>query len=103
MPLFAIIARDHADKIDLRSQTRSAHVEHLESLGERLRVAGPTLDKDGRPDGSLVVFEASDRESALAFADADPYAGAGLFERVDVRPYSALLGDWAGRPADEEE
>ena len=103
MPLFAIVARDKADHLQLRMDTREAHVEHLNSLGSRLLVAGPTLNVDRKPDGSLVVFEASDKESALAFADADPYSKAGLFERVDVRPYNALLGSWPNGDAGEEE
>lgn len=104
MPLFALVARDKPERFDLRAETRPAHVGHLESLGDRLLCAGPTLNKDGKPDGSLVIFEASDIESALAFADADPYAEAGLFDTVRVRPYSALLGTWPnGAPADEEE
>ena len=103
MPLFAIIARDRPDHLDLRMETRPAHVAHLNGLGSRLKVAGPTLDEAGKPDGSLVVIEAGDEAEARVFADADPYAHAGLFETVDVRPFNALLGTWSADPSDEEE
>lgn len=95
MPLFTITARDKPDSLDLRMDTRPAHVEYLQGRGERLLVAGPTLDENGDPDGSLVVIEAQDLEEARAFAGADPYAKAGLFERVEVRAWRAPLGVWS--------
>ena len=95
MPLFAIIARDRPGSLGLRQETRPAHVEHLESLGDRLLVAGPTMDGDGDPDGSLVIIEADRIEEAQAFAEADPYRKVDLFERVDVRAWTAPLGVWS--------
>ena len=94
MPLFAILARDKPDHLDLRMATRESHLMHLRSLGDRLIAAGPTLDADGRPNGSLVVIAADDRQAAEAFAEADPYSKAGLFAVADVRPWNALLGTW---------
>ena len=96
MPLFVIVARDKPNSLDLRMETRPAHVEHLKCLGLRLKVAGPTLDANGDPDGSLVIMEADDIATAQSFADADPYAGVGLFETVDVRAWNAPLGVWSG-------
>ena len=102
MPLFAITARDKPDHLDLRMSTRESHLVHLRSLGDRLIAAGPTLDENGKPNGSLVVIDASDADAAQAFADADPYGKAGLFAVVDVRPWNALLGTWV-EMTDEEE
>jgi hypothetical protein len=42
--------------------------------------------------GSLIIFEAADLEAARAFAAADPYAKAGLFESAQLRPWRATLG-----------
>ena len=95
MPLFLITARDKPASLDLRMKTRLAHVEHLQSIGARLKVAGPTVDGNGDPDGSVVVIEADDLDAAKAFADADPYAKAELFASVDVRAWRAPLGVWS--------
>lgn len=86
--LFALICDDRPDAGTLRADTRPAHLDHLKSLGETLKFAGPFLDDDGKPSGSLVVVEADSQEAAQALADADPYARAGLFERVTVRRWN---------------
>ncbi len=38
--------------------------------------------------GSLVVIEASNRDEILAISQEDPYARAGLFESVEIRPWN---------------
>ena len=43
---------------------------------------------DGKPNGSLVVIEAADAAAANALAAKDPYAMAGLFESVEIRPWN---------------
>ena len=105
MPLFAIVARDKPDHLETRMGARPDHVAHLNGLGARLKAAGPMLDADDKPMGSLVVFEAGDVAAARAFAEADPYAAAGLFADVQVVPFNALLGTWPNAEAarDEEE
>ncbi len=41
--------------------------------------------------GSLFLIEAADIEAVRAFTAADPYALAGLFERVEVRAWRQTL------------
>jgi uncharacterized protein YciI len=53
------------------------------------------LDPAGNPCGSMLVVEAADRAEAEAFAAADPYAKAGLFESVVIRPFRAVFKDGA--------
>ena len=43
--------------------------------------------------GSLIVIETDDLDTAKAFAAADPYAKAGLFANVDIRPWIWSIGD----------
>ena len=66
---------------------RAAFLEGLISEG-KLAFAGPFLDADGKPDGSLVMVEAPDMAAAKALAAADPYAKAGLFESVEIRAWN---------------
>ena len=88
--LFAQICRDRPGHLQVRKDTRPSHVAWLNGLNERgaLKFAGPFLDDGGDANGSLVVVEAPDRAGAQSIASADPYAIAGLFESVDVRPWS---------------
>ncbi|RUU59532.1 hypothetical protein EOC99_22690, partial [Mesorhizobium sp. M7A.T.Ca.TU.009.01.1.1] len=55
---------------------------------KKLAFAGPFLDAEGKPNGSLVVVEASDLAGAQALSAADPYAKAELFESVEIRPWN---------------
>lgn len=85
--LFALLCTDKPQSLDLRMEVRAAHVKYLESLGASLKAAGPFTSDEGQPTGSLVIIEAADRAEAKAMADADPYARAGLFASVDIRPW----------------
>jgi len=72
--------------------TREAHIAYVREQGETIRLAGPYLDDKGDMCGSLLVIEVADLAAAQAFSAADPYAKAGLFERVEVRPFRAGFG-----------
>lgn len=93
--LFALLCRDKPGHLQVRLDTRPAHMAFLESLNEqgKLRFAGPFLDADGKPDGSLVVLEADDAEAARQLADQDPYAQAGLFASVEIRPWNWVFNN----------
>jgi uncharacterized protein YciI len=92
MPHFALHCVDKPNSLELRMATRPAHVAHLQAQGDVIRLAGPYLDDNGDMCGSLLLIEVDDLAAAQAFAAADPYAKAGLFERVEVRPFRAGLG-----------
>ncbi|GAA4123594.1 YciI-like protein [Aminobacter aganoensis] len=93
--LFALICKDKPGHLQLRLDTRPDHVVFLNDLNARgaLKFGGPFLDADGKPEGSLVVIEAADAAVAQAIADADPYAKAGLFESVQVRPWNWVFNN----------
>lgn len=90
MALFAFVCADKPGHLQVRMDTRPEHVEHLNALNEKgiLKMAGPFLDGDGKPNGSLVIVETDTIEEARALADADPYAKAGLFQSVEVKPFN---------------
>jgi uncharacterized protein len=93
--LFAITCTDKPGALPLRTATRPAHLAYLQANLAALVLVGPLLDAEGGPCGSLLVVEAADRAAADAFAAADPYAQAGLFETVVIRPYRAVFKDGA--------
>lgn len=87
--LFALICTDKPDSLDLRMATRPAHLTYLETVD--VKGAGPFLDASGNPNGSLVIIESADQAEAQAIAGRDPYAMAGLFASVEVRPWKWLI------------
>ena len=94
-----ICATDVADSLEKRLAARPAHLERLNALKDagRLVMAGPFPAVDS-PDpgpagftGSLVVAEFDSLEAAQAWAEADPYIKAGVYESVVVKPYKKVL------------
>jgi len=87
---FVLICNDKPDHLQVRMDTRPAHVDFLNGLNAQgtLKLAGPTLGADGKPNGSVVIVEADTAEQAAEIAAADPYAKAGLFADVQVRPWN---------------
>lgn len=89
--LFALICTDKPQSLDLRMSVRPDHLNYLDGLGAALKAAGPFTDDDGKPTGSLVIIEAADMAAARAMAENDPYAKAGLFAHVEIRPWKWLI------------
>ncbi len=85
--LFVIRCLDKPGHQSVRAGNRAAHLAYLDQYADRLVFAGPTLTDDGGGmTGSLLVIDLDDRAAADAFCAGDPYAKAGLFERVEVAP-----------------
>ncbi len=93
--LFAIFCTDRPGALETRMSNRPTHLAWLESNVANLVSAGAVLDPEGKPCGSLLVIEAADRAAAEAFAAADPYAHAGLFESTVIRPHRLVFKDGA--------
>jgi uncharacterized protein YciI len=93
--LFALINTDRPGSLDLRLATRPAHLSYLESHAAKIVSGGALLDASGQPAGSLLVVDVEDRAEAEAFAAADPYAKAGLFESTLARPFRQVYRDGA--------
>lgn len=89
--LFALICTDKSNSVDLRMKVRPDHLAYLNGLGTALKAAGPFTDDAGSPVGSLVIIEAADRAAAQALAAQDPYAVAGLFQSVEIKPWKWLI------------
>ncbi|MEO0359215.1 MAG: YciI family protein [Pseudomonadota bacterium] len=89
--LFAVVTKDKPNHLDLRMETRPAHVDFLKS-SPNLKMAGPFLNADGDMCGSLLVIEADDLQAAQDWAAKDPYALAGLFEIVTVQAWNKVIG-----------
>jgi len=89
---FIIHCTDKPGSASIRAENRPAHVEFLKSNRSNLYTAGPTLNDDGEGmNGSLLIVDFPDRDAVEAFAAADPYAQAGLFESVVIKPWKLVF------------
>ncbi|MFG0866213.1 YciI family protein [Pseudomonas sp. FYR_7] len=97
--LYAIIASDVANSLEKRLAARPAHIERLQQLKAQGRVvlAGPhpAIDSNDPGEagfsGSLIVAEFESLSAAQAWADADPYIAAGVYDQVVVKPFKQVL------------
>ena len=90
--LFVVRCLDRAGRSELRAATRPAHLAYLEANPGVVRLAGPYMDDDGAPIGSMFIMEGETRAVVEAFAAKDPYFQAGLFGEVEIRPWRVVIG-----------
>jgi len=96
---YAIEGYDAPQSLERRMEARPAHLARLLALKDagRLLLAGPcpAIDaEDPGPagfSGSIVIAEFESLDAARAWADADPYVDAGVYVRVEVRPFRQVL------------
>ncbi|MBT80523.1 MAG: hypothetical protein CL587_09055 [Alteromonadaceae bacterium] len=96
---YMICATDVENSLEKRLAARPAHLARLNALKDegRLLIAGPfpAIDSDDPGPagftGSLVVAEFDSLETAKAWAEADPYVEAGVYDNVVVKPYKKVL------------
>jgi len=96
---YAIEGYDAVDVLPRRTQARAEHLARLTALRDqgRLLLAGPcpAIDaEDPGPagfSGSIVIAEFESLAAARTWADQDPYVAAGVYGRVEVRPFRKVL------------
>lgn len=91
--LFAMIAKDRPGSGEQRTAVRPAHLDHLNSLGDKLVLAGALLGEDGVPEGSLMVIEAETIADATASFLADPFIEAGIFGSYEIKPWRLAINN----------
>lgn len=96
---YVIFSQDVENSLERRLSVREKHLARLKELQEqgRLLVAGPmpAIDSDNPGEagftGSTVIAEFNSLSEAKAWADADPYIEAGVYDNVIVKPFKKVL------------
>ena len=96
---YAIISQDVENSLEKRLGARTEHIARLQELNDqgRLLIAGPHPHIDSEDpgpagfSGSLIVAEFESLEEAKAWADADPYITADVYEQVVVKPFKKVF------------
>jgi len=97
--LYAILSDDVEGSSPLRAKVRTKHIARLEALRDagRLVLAGPCPAIDANDpgpagfSGSVVIAEFDSLAAARQWADADPYAEAGVYQSYQVKPFKLVL------------
>ena len=91
--LFIAICVDKPQSLEKRLENRPAHLAYLKSLGDKVKIGGAMLTEDFKtPTGSMLIFEGESEADIRAILAEDPYAVAGLFESVTVKPWRQAVG-----------
>ncbi len=94
--LFAIHALDRAGALPTRLANYDAHKTFLADtsrFGVRIVMSGPLVSDDGeKMIGSLFLIEAPGRAAVEAFNHADPFAAAGIWEKVTITGFLRRQG-----------
>jgi uncharacterized protein len=86
--LYVAYCLDKPGHAAVRAENRPAHLEFLKKFTAQIVIAGPLLSDDGQQMvGSLLILEFENRAELDGCLKSDPYAKAGLFASVDVRPW----------------
>ena len=88
---FAIITEDKDGALQLRLNNREAHLAYIKETGV-VEMAGPFLNQEGEMHGSMIILDVANFAAAQAWADNDPYAKAGLFEKVRIEEWKKVIG-----------
>ncbi|RUM53871.1 MAG: YciI family protein [Marinomonas sp.] len=97
--LYSIVGQDVENSLADRLAARPAHLKRLQALRDqgRLVLAGPNPAIDSNDPGeagftgSVVIAEFNSLEDAKAWAEADPYVAAGVYAKVDVKPFKQVF------------
>lgn len=94
--LFAIHALDRAGALPTRLANYDVHKTFLSDtspFGVKIVMSGPLVSDDGATMiGSLFLIEAASRNEAEAFNRADPFAAAGIWEKVTITGFLRRQG-----------
>jgi uncharacterized protein YciI len=83
--LYMFFGVDGPDGPKLRDTVREEHFAYLAKHADKLVLGGATLaDEDDTRTGSLLIINVPNRAAADAFADAEPFRGAGVFSSYTI-------------------
>jgi uncharacterized protein YciI len=91
--LFVATCTDKPDSSALRLENRAQHLNYLNGLGAKVKAGGALLSADrASVIGSMLILECADEAEIAALLADDPYARAGLFASIDVKPWRQAVG-----------
>jgi uncharacterized protein len=85
---YVIHCLDHDGAVNKRLEHYEAHKAYLGDAAMKTVISGPLMaDDETTMIGSCFVVEAANLAEVEAFNSADPFAKAGLWKTVSIRPF----------------
>ena len=91
MNTFLVICKDKKNSLNKRLANRNIHLDYLKTLKNKLILAGPILNKNGKPKGSILVIKFENKTKLNDFLKNDPYKKANLFESVLIEEFKRVF------------
>jgi len=88
---FLLVAYDGTDEgaYERRMKSRPEHLEKIEEIKKagNFLFGGAILDDEGKMIGSMILYEAEDRESLDRILGKEPYICNKVWEKIEIRPF----------------
>ena len=88
---YLITCTDKDNSLDLRLITREKHIKYLSSLKDDIILAGPILDKENNPKGTVLVLNYKTLTQVQNFIKKDPYSQVKLFQNVKIIKFKQVI------------
>lgn len=83
-----------------RLEFMNGHLNHVESIMDKIIVAGPMFaDDNATIVGSMFIYNTDNKEQALSYLKADPYYAADIWEKISINVFRGAIGDAVGGKA----
>ena len=94
--IYLITCVDGPDGARLRQEHLAEHLSYIETVSDRLRLAGPIVDLGGIYRGSILIYEADSEPQAQALVMNDPYGKARVWSSISILPFKPVAGTYIG-------
>ena len=95
-----VLCRDNEDSGELRQRLLAAHLAYIDTVMDRIAVAGPLAERVGGDHcASCFIYQTDDRAVAESLLHNDPFFQAGLYRDVTFYAFRAAAGNWVGGAA----
>ena len=88
---YTILCFDKENKLNVRKINRDEHLEYLKGFRKNLLLAGPILDKNNLPSGSIIILDLDTKQEIEKFIKDDPYYKAGLFRETKILNFKKVF------------
>ena len=88
---YLITCTDKENSIDLRLSTREEHIKYLKKIKKKLILAGPILDKNDNPVGTVLIVDFDNLNAVEKFLNEDPYSKVDLFNDIKIVRFKKVI------------
>ena len=88
---FLITCKDKKKSLELRLSTREEHIKYLKKVKKKLILAGPILDKNDKPIGTVLILDFDKITDLKKFLNGDPYSKVHLFDEVKITRFKKVI------------